>query len=254
MYNQTMPNDIETLQHILKEDPSNFQARRELSVKLANEGFNEEALANLEYLAKYFPEDADLHYNLGILYEKTKNLQKAKESYEKAISIYPQDDFYYNLGEVLVSLEDWDNAINNFEKVINNDPDDGNCYFNLGLCYFHKDEIKQATDNFQKAVEYKPDFSPYFKTPFSPNLIKWSESDIKGTSCGNGAIMRISPVGYMFNTEEEVIENAYLATIPTHNTKEAIDAATMVSLIIYERREKRRENAEAKKVEEKEDI
>lgn len=85
----------------------------------------------------------------------------------------------------------------------------------------------------QEYKKYKPNFSPYFKTPFSPNLIKWSESDIKGTSCGNGAIMRISPVGYMFNTEEEVIENAYLATIPTHNTKEAIDAATMVSLIIY---------------------
>lgn len=85
----------------------------------------------------------------------------------------------------------------------------------------------------QEYKKYKPDFYPYFKTPFSPNLIKWSESDIKGTSCGNGAIMRISPVGYMFNSEKEVIENAYLATIPTHNTKEAIESATIVALIIY---------------------
>ena len=58
-----MENDIETLQHILKEDPSNFQARRELSILLVNNGFNEEAETNLEYLCKYFPEDAELFYN-----------------------------------------------------------------------------------------------------------------------------------------------------------------------------------------------
>ena len=81
--------------------------------------------------------------------------------------------------------------------------------------------------------EYKPDFSPYFKSSFSPNLIKWSKSNVIGTSQGNGAMMRISPVGYMFDSEKEVIENARLATIPSHNSKEAIDSATMVALIIY---------------------
>ena len=40
-------------QDILKKDPSNFQARRELSILLANDGFNDEALSNLEYLIKY---------------------------------------------------------------------------------------------------------------------------------------------------------------------------------------------------------
>ena len=81
--------------------------------------------------------------------------------------------------------------------------------------------------------EYKPDFNPYFKTPFSPSLIKWSNSNMTGTSHGNGAMMRISPVGYMFDSEKEVIENAKLATIPSHNSKEAITSATTVALIIY---------------------
>lgn len=85
----------------------------------------------------------------------------------------------------------------------------------------------------QEYREYKPDFNPYFKSSFSPNLITWSKSNIVGTSHGNGAMMRISPVGYMFNSEKEVIENARLATIPSHNSKEAIDSATMVALIIY---------------------
>ena len=85
----------------------------------------------------------------------------------------------------------------------------------------------------QEYREYKPDFNPYFKSSFSPNLIKWSKSNAVGTSRGNGAMMRISPVGYMFDSEKEVIENAKLATIPSHNSKEAIDSATVVALMIF---------------------
>ncbi|MBR3161328.1 MAG: ADP-ribosylglycohydrolase family protein [Bacilli bacterium] len=85
----------------------------------------------------------------------------------------------------------------------------------------------------QEYSEYKPDFNPYFKSSFSPNLIKWSKSNVVGISHGNGAMMRISPVGYMFDSEIDVIENARLATIPSHNSKESIDSATTVALIIY---------------------
>ena len=73
-----MGTEIENLQALLQKDPSNFQARRELSILLANDGFNEEALSNLEYLAKFFPDDAELFYNIGILYEKTQKLVKAQ--------------------------------------------------------------------------------------------------------------------------------------------------------------------------------
>ena len=49
-----MGNEIEKLQTILQEDPSNFQARRELSILLADNGFNEEALSNLQYLLNHY--------------------------------------------------------------------------------------------------------------------------------------------------------------------------------------------------------
>lgn len=81
--------------------------------------------------------------------------------------------------------------------------------------------------------DYKPNFIPYFKSPFSPGMIKWASSNILGTSTGNGAMMRISPVGYLFNTKEDIILNVKLATTLSHNTKEAIDCATIVALIIF---------------------
>lgn len=85
----------------------------------------------------------------------------------------------------------------------------------------------------QEYKDYKPNFSPYFDCSFSPSLIRWSESNINGKSHGNGAMMRISPVGYMFNSEKDVINNAIAATIPSHNSIEAIDSALIVSMIIF---------------------
>lgn len=85
----------------------------------------------------------------------------------------------------------------------------------------------------KKYEDYKPNFTPYFKYPFSPGTIKWANGDYNGKSTGNGAMMRISSVGYLFNTEDDVIENARLATIPSHNSESAIDAATKIALIIY---------------------
>lgn len=85
----------------------------------------------------------------------------------------------------------------------------------------------------KKYSSYKPNFEPYFKTSFSPGLIKWANNELVGNSRGNGAMMRISSIGFMFNSEKEVIENAKLATIPSHNSEEAINAATKIALIIF---------------------
>lgn len=82
-------------------------------------------------------------------------------------------------------------------------------------------------------IEYKPDFKPYFKTSFSPSTIKWAKGIGRNDSIGNGAMMRISPVGYLFNNENDVIENSKLITITSHNSKEAIDSATIIALMIF---------------------
>ncbi len=82
-------------------------------------------------------------------------------------------------------------------------------------------------------VQYKPDFKPYFKTSFSPGAIMWANGVGRNDSIGNGAMMRISPVGYLFDSEEEVIENSRLVTIPSHNSKEAIESASVIALMIY---------------------
>ena len=53
-------------------------------------------------------------------------------------------------------------------------------------------------------IDYKPDVSPYFKTSFSPGFIKWLKGNEEGNSMGNGAMMRIAPVGYLFDDLDTV--------------------------------------------------
>lgn len=82
-------------------------------------------------------------------------------------------------------------------------------------------------------LNYKPNYKPYFKSSFSPQLIKWYKGIIEGQSKGNGAMMRISPVGYLFNSEYDVVRQSLLATSPSHYSAEAIEASQTVALIIY---------------------
>lgn len=102
------------------------------------------------------------------------------------------------------------------------------------------DAILNKTSYEEKLKEYVvkygdllPKGVPYFKTMFSPGFTKWALGEGEGKSCGNGAMMRVSPVGFLFDTEEDVILNAYKATVPSHNTEEAVTCATTIALIIF---------------------
>lgn len=96
-----------------------------------------------------------------------------------------------------------------------------------------KDYEKYLKEYALKFLDYKPNHQPYFKRPFSPGFIKWATSNIEGKSNGNGAMMRISPIGYLSETEEDLITNATLATVCSHNTEEAIVGATTIAKFIY---------------------
>lgn len=73
----------------------------------------------------------------------------------------------------------------------------------------------------------------YGRSRFGPGFIKWLQGDYQGDSYGNGASMRVSAVGYMFDNLEDVKRNAKFATIPSHNNEEAIIGAEAVAVSIF---------------------
>ena len=145
------------------------------------------------------------------------------------------------IGDLAGSIYEFD-QIKNTHPVIIDNIIEKNAFFSDDtiLTVAILDAIVSKIDYGQKLKEYgkkyekyMPDSKPYFATIFSPGFSKWVNGDYVGNSMGNGAMMRVSSVGYLFNSEEDVLENAKLATIPSHNDEFAIHCAQIVSLIIF---------------------
>ena len=145
------------------------------------------------------------------------------------------------IGDLAGSIYEFDQVKNHRDIKIKNIIEDNAFYSDdTILTIAIADAIINNKDYGQTLKQYAhkygdkvPKSIPYFKTMFSPNFLKWANSNTLGESSGNGAMMRISPVGYLFNNEEDIIKNSYLATSSSHNTKEAVDSATKIALIIF---------------------
>ena len=73
----------------------------------------------------------------------------------------------------------------------------------------------------------------YGRSRFGKGFVSWLNDEKEGNSYGNGAAMRISPIGYLFDNIEDVKRESLLATIPSHNNEEAIKSALAVTTSIF---------------------
>lgn len=60
-----------------------------------------------------------------------------------------------------------------------------------------------------------------------------SGSESPYNSCGNGSAMRVGPVGWAFDSEQEVLDAARLSAECTHNHPEGVKGAQAVALCVF---------------------
>lgn len=91
----------------------------------------------------------------------TADYTKAAESYQKAITIKPDDAAYHNnYALVLAKNKKFDEAQAELTKAAQLDPQQaGKYYFNLGAVYVNTGQNDPATDAFKKAIELDPMYS-----------------------------------------------------------------------------------------------
>jgi len=70
---------------------------------------------------------------------------------------------------------------------------------------------------------------------YGPSFLRWLDSDNPRAygSWGNGAAMRISPVGLAFDSEEKVLQEAKQAAEVSHDHPEGIKGARAIALGVY---------------------
>lgn len=89
---------------------------------------------------------------------------------------------------------------------------------------------------YEYAVRYKQYYSYYPYAGYGMMFAKWAEelnSMRVQKSYGNGGAMRAVPVGYAYNSEEQVLLQAKASCYYTHNCKEAINGAQAVAMSVF---------------------
>ena len=86
---------------------------------------------------------------------------------------------------------------------------------------------------FRYAFDY-----PYPKGGYGERFVEWVNRAADGdfsscNSCGNGSAMRVGPVGWAYDTREEVLEAAKRSAESTHNHLEGIKGAQATALCVF---------------------
>lgn len=90
-------------------------------------------------------------------------------------------------------------------------------------------------------ASYYHHYANSYPTPmgsYGPMFLAWVERGNHGVllpygSCGNGSAMRVSPVGWFFDSEEKTLEAARLSAECTHDHPEGIKGAQATALAIF---------------------
>ena len=151
---------------------------------------------------------------VGSYYEvlEVKEIKNGLRSYEERIKILDQNTPLFTENSSVTDDSILTFAI--YKAIKENKP------YEEMLKYYAKKEIDLGKDM-------------YGRSRFGKGFVEWVNGNTQGTSYGNGASMRISPVGYLFDTLEEVKQESYKATIPSHNHEESILCAEAVSTSIF---------------------
>lgn len=88
---------------------------------------------------------------------------------------------------------------------------------------------------FEYAVQYKSFYRKYPHAGYGSMFISWAKDNELGVqhSYGNGAAMRVVPIGYAYNTLKQVLVQTKASCYYTHNHSEAIAGAKAVSGSVF---------------------
>jgi tetratricopeptide (TPR) repeat protein len=114
----------------------------------------ENGLSLWRYVIEKEPDKVSIAYtNLGSVYQKMGQFDKAMENFDKAITLDPNDNLaYINRGVIFDKAGQFDKAIESYGKAVQSNPGDYKAYFNRGLLFDRMGNIPEAIEDFQRAT------------------------------------------------------------------------------------------------------
>ncbi|MBI5207801.1 MAG: DUF2723 domain-containing protein [Candidatus Firestonebacteria bacterium] len=117
-------------------------------------GRTKEALELMNFISKIGYDMHNLHIKLGITYEMHEKYYKALDEYLLALNIYPENaEIHNNIGFVYYELGNYLLAYNYHETAIKLDPNLSNAYYGFALTQESMGKIKESKENWKKFLE-----------------------------------------------------------------------------------------------------
>lgn len=106
---------------------------------------------------KTSPSSPNNHNNLGDVYGRWGNKQKALEEFQTAIRLKPNyGDAYHNLANTYLEVGQVDKALENYENAIKYNPNLWQSYQNIAAIYFQQKQYEKSLEYIQKAIQINP--------------------------------------------------------------------------------------------------
>ena len=136
-------------------DGSNVQYRRELSKIYYKKQDMEKARNSIEHLLRIFPDDFWAYSILGNIYlYNYEDAQRACECYEKSLEINPDYEWgLYNLANIKMLLKDYSDAIKLYSKACDISPENSLFNFALAQAYYKVGKTDDAIEILTKVVQ-----------------------------------------------------------------------------------------------------
>lgn len=138
------------------------KALEDMGLSAVRKGNMRVALKNLLEAAKLDPENADIQFDLAMVYRDLADYGKAEVHFKKALTLKPGfADAWNNLGTLYLLTEAWDKAIVCFQKALAIDTyrTPQFAFNNMGLAYYNKRDYPRAVENFLEALKNDPSYS-----------------------------------------------------------------------------------------------
>jgi tetratricopeptide (TPR) repeat protein len=105
------------------------------------------------------PADASAHYNLGLIHQSRGELDQARERFERALQIDPEEiDASYQLGRIARQQKRYADAIKNFEQVVTRNPahSQHEIWREVAATYIAAGQFEDARTALDQFLEHRP--------------------------------------------------------------------------------------------------
>jgi tetratricopeptide (TPR) repeat protein len=118
----------------------------------------DEAIAEFEIAVKLKEDYSKAWVNMGIVQDTKHNRRAARDAYNRAIELNPEDVLAYcHLGFSFQSAGENEKAMEYYQKALSIDPNSAQAHYNLGLAFAEARIFNEALVEWNKVIELDPD-------------------------------------------------------------------------------------------------